>query len=401
MRGTRVMLIATPVSLPSRLGCPLRHARTSNRRSKLSARQTSTPKHRARFVPMSSKQLGTLDRGVVSDGVLHLHTPLLKSQPMSELIGKDVYIKLDALQPSGSFKLRGIGYTCQKAVHEGAKTFTSSSGGNAGLATAYAGQKLGIPTTVVVPETTPEFIRYRLRAFDAKVVVHGSQWSEANEEAIRINEKNNGKLVHPFDDADTWTGHATVVHEVLSDLKGSLGFKGEADTEEVSIGTFVTCVGGGGLLAGILQGLSEIGLEKETPVIAAETIGADSMFQSLHAGEVITLPGITSVAKSLGAASPSPVVFGMCKQKFGKGNGHLVRPTVVSDEDAIRACLKFADDHRVLVEPACGAALSVIYGRSDELIDVEGPIIVEVCGGAIVDRKMLDALAREFGIEEE
>ena len=97
-----------------------------------------------------------------------------------------MYIKLDALQPSGSFKLRGIGYTCQKAVAEGARCLISSSGGNAGLATAYAGQRLGAPTTVVVPETTPEFIRDRLRSYGATVEVHGSQWSEANERAVAL-----------------------------------------------------------------------------------------------------------------------------------------------------------------------------------------------------------------------
>jgi L-serine/L-threonine ammonia-lyase len=83
-------------------------------------------------------------------------------------------------------------------------------GGNAGLATAYAGQRLGVPTTVVVPETTPEFIRERLRSYGAAVEVHGSQWSEANERAVALCESVGGKLVHPFEDVDTWTGHATV-----------------------------------------------------------------------------------------------------------------------------------------------------------------------------------------------
>ena len=102
---------------------------------------------------------------------------------MSALLGRDVYLKLDAMQPSGSFKLRGIGYTCQKAIAEGANALVSSSGGNAGLATAYAGQRLRAPTTVVVPETTPEFIRERLRSLGAQVIVHGSQWSEAHAHA--------------------------------------------------------------------------------------------------------------------------------------------------------------------------------------------------------------------------
>jgi len=163
--------------------------------------------------------LGTMDRDVVKDGVLHVHTPLLFSRPMSDLAGRDVYIKLDAFQPSGSFKLRGIGYACQKALREGARSFTSSSGGNAGLATAYAGAALGVKTTVVVPTTTPPFIRDRLEELGARVVVHGAQWSEANEEAQRRNAEDGGKLVHPFDDADAWTGHATLVHETVADLE--------------------------------------------------------------------------------------------------------------------------------------------------------------------------------------
>jgi L-serine/L-threonine ammonia-lyase len=259
--------------------------------------------------------LGTMDRDVVADGVLHVHTPLLFSRPMSDLLGRDVYIKLDPFQPSGSFKLRGIGYTCQKALKHGARSFTSSSGGNAGLATAYAGAALGVPTTVVVPSTTPEFIRDRLAALGARVVVHGAQWSEANEEAVRRNEKDGGKLVHPFDDPDTWTGHATLVHETVADLaKATRMMTKDAvspsdDERNTKIAAIVTCVGGGGLLAGILQGLRETGLSEHTRVVAAETLGADSMTTSLEAGKVVTLPGITSVAKSLGAAAPSSTVF--------------------------------------------------------------------------------------------
>lgn len=77
-------------------------------------------------------ELGTMDRAVVRSrgGPLHVRTPLIISKPMSEVLGRDVYLKLDALQPSGSFKLRGIGYTCQKAIAEGANALVSSSGGD-------------------------------------------------------------------------------------------------------------------------------------------------------------------------------------------------------------------------------------------------------------------------------
>src|SRR6266571_5306111 len=85
---------------------------------------------------------------------LHIQTPLLISTPISAAFGHQVLLKMDALQPSGSFKMRGIGHACEVYAARGAKRFVSSSGGNAGIAVAVAGRQLGIPVTVVVPETT-------------------------------------------------------------------------------------------------------------------------------------------------------------------------------------------------------------------------------------------------------
>ena len=86
---------------------------------------------------------------------LHIHTPLIESVPLSRAAGRSIWLKLEALQPPGSFKIRGIGAACEHYAHHGAKRFVSSSGGNAGLAVAYAGRHLAIPVTVVVPGTTP------------------------------------------------------------------------------------------------------------------------------------------------------------------------------------------------------------------------------------------------------
>jgi len=104
---------------------------------------------------------------------LHIHTPLIESRPLSLAAGRNIWLKLDALQPCGSFKLRGVGHACEVHHARGARHFVSSSGGNAGLAVAYAGRKLGVPVTVVVPETTTERAKQLLHLEDAKVVVHG------------------------------------------------------------------------------------------------------------------------------------------------------------------------------------------------------------------------------------
>ncbi|ANA15325.1 pyridoxal-5'-phosphate-dependent protein beta subunit (plasmid) [Acetobacter pasteurianus NBRC 101655] len=91
---------------------------------------------------------------------LSIKTPLLESLPLEQLNGTQVWMKMEAAQPSGSFKIRGIGHACEYHYGKGARRFISSSGGNAGLAVAYAGRKLGVPVVVVVPETTSERARH-------------------------------------------------------------------------------------------------------------------------------------------------------------------------------------------------------------------------------------------------
>lgn len=136
---------------------------------------------------------------------LHIPTPLIESRPLSLAAGRNIWLKLDALQPCGSFKLRGVGHACEVHYARGARHLVSSSGGNAGLAVAYAGRKLGVPVTVVVPETTTERAKELLRLENAKVLVHGSSWQEANELALTLVGAGDA-FIHPFDDPLLWAG---------------------------------------------------------------------------------------------------------------------------------------------------------------------------------------------------
>lgn len=314
-------------------------------------------------------------RGAAHRG-MYVRTPLLRSEPLSRLLGRQVWLKLDNLQHSGSFKLRGMSLACLRAREAGAKMLVSSSGGNAGLAVAHAGRTLGMPTTVCLPTSTPAFIRGRLEAFGAKVVVEGSMWSEANAHAERVAEESGGVLMHPFDMPDAWDGHASLVHEIREDLG-----------EGVTPGMVIASVGGGGLLMGVLQGLQEAGWG-DVPVLAVETEGADALAQALRAGKLVTLPEISSVAKSLGADCVSEKVFQRCQDLEPKG---LLHSWVTSDSAAVRACQAFADDHRMLVEPACGASLAAVYERAGVLLKdpkVDN-IVVEVCGGGVITSDIL------------
>ncbi|WP_176517038.1 pyridoxal-phosphate dependent enzyme, partial [Pseudomonas ceruminis] len=175
---------------------------------------------------------------------LHIQTPLIESRPLSLAASRTVWLKLDALQPCGSFKLRGVGHACEVHHARGARHFVSSSGGNAGLAVAYAGRKLGVPVTVVVPETTTERAKELLHQEDAKVVVHGSSWQEANALAQTLIGPHDA-FIHPFDDPLLWAGHASLIDEVAA-----TGYKPDA---------VVLSVGGGGLLSGVVEGLKRNG----------------------------------------------------------------------------------------------------------------------------------------------
>jgi len=289
---------------------------------------------------------------------LHIETPLVESRPLSLIAGCPVWLKLDNLQPSGSFKLRGIGHACETYLARGARRFVSSSGGNAGLAVAYAGRVLGVPVTVVVPETTTERAKALLQMEGASVIEHGASWQEANEVAQSLLGPADAFL-HPFDDPLVWAGHSTLVDELV-----------RADVKPDAI---VLCVGGGGLLSGVVEGLRRHGWN-DIPVIAVETEGAASLHAAIKAGHTVELDRIASVATSLGAKR-------VCEQALQCAREHPVRSFVVSDCSALSACERFLADHRILVEPACGASLAVAYEDAPDLAPYRSVLIV-VCGGA-------------------
>lgn len=297
---------------------------------------------------------------------LHINTPLIESRPLSLTAEGSIWLKLEALQPCGSFKLRGVGHACEVHHARGARRFVSSSGGNAGLAVAYAGRKLGVPVTVVVPETTTERAKELLRQEDANVVVHGSSWQEANALAQTLIGAEDA-FIHPFDDPLLWAGHASLIDEVAAS-----GFKPDA---------VVLSVGGGGLLSGVVEGLTRNGWH-DVPVLAVETDGAASLHAAMQAGHTVELERIDSVATSLGAKR-------VAEQAMTCTRRHPVQSHRVSDRAALEACERFLLDHRVLVEPACGAALALAY--TPGALGSYQQVLVVVCGGATATLEQIRA----------
>lgn len=270
--------------------------------------------------------------------------------------------------------------------------FFSSSGGNAGLACVYAAKAVGRPATVVVPLSAAPATIEKLKVAGAEDVIQvGPTWKEADahlREVVMAGFESLGggrKAVYvpPFDHQLLWEGHSILVDEVRQDME----HRGVKDPPSA----LVCSVGGGGLFCGVMEGVQRQSGWQDTTVVAVETEGASSLAQSVAAGELVTLPGITSEAKSLGAVRPATHAFELASAGAKTGR---VKTAVLSDADAARGCWELADAHRLLVELACGVNIALCFNGQLEKalgrkVEQDETIVLVVCGGCLVDAEMV------------
>ncbi len=306
---------------------------------------------------------------------IYSSTPVFQSSALNARLGKQVYFKMDCYQPTRSFKLRGMAYLVQHHVAAGQRRFVASSGGNAGLSLAYACREMGAAVHVVVPESTNPRMRALIADEGATVDVHGATWQEAHGFALALAERDGAVYVPPFDDPLLWTGHATMIDECAAEM---------AEPDWV-----VAAVGGGGLLCGIMEGMERNGWVNAS-FLAAETAGAASFAQAMARGELVTIDVIDSIATSLGARRVAQAALTWSQRR--SVSSHLC-----SDAQAVAATKALADAFQVIVEPACGAALSAVFEGSPTLAAAQ-TILVIVCGGAGVDAEGFAKYLAQFGL---
>ncbi len=287
-------------------------------------------------------------------------TPLVPSDYFSRKLGANIFLKLEILNPTHSFKTRGASNAVlQLSEAQRAKGVVTASGGNHGLGLAYAAQALNLPARIYLPENTPKSKVDDFSSFQAQTILTGANWNESNQSALAAVERDGLTYIHPFDDAAVMAGQATIGLELLEALP--------------RVDALVASIGGGGLIAGITSALAA--KSPATQIYGVETIGADSMTQSFHNGRITTLPAITSIANTLGSRAPGKRHFEIMRQ--------CAQDIVaVSDAAAVAALLDILENEKLLVEPAmscCIAALTT--GRIPVTPDQN--IVVIVCGGNV------------------
>lgn len=295
-----------------------------------------------------------------------------------------IVFKNEYQQPSGSFKLRGMGHLIAVSIDKARELkmdkiqIFSSSGGNAGLAAAFASHYYNLPCTVVLPVVSKPIVIENLRKLGAEVVVFGNHWGEADahlRDDIIANLPPSVYPVycHPFDNLLLWDGHGKMIDEIVTEKQLS-------QSELTKVKGIVCSAGGGGLYNGIVTGLQRNPTLSNVPVLVVETAQAPTFSTSVKAGKVIKLDSVNTIATTL--ASPY-----ISEKSLLNYNSHATRVQVIDDLEAVKGTIDYYDHFGTLVEPACGATMCMAF-ENLKLLEYFGDlaeddiIIFIVCGGS-------------------
>jgi threonine dehydratase len=270
-------------------------------------------------------------------------TPLIAAAPTKRALGAGpVSYKLECLQVTGSFKARGaISKLGTLSDGEIAKGLVTASGGNHGLAIAYAGWLTGRPATIFVPENVSPAKAAKIKEWGAELIIIGKVWDESNRAAMAHVARSGATYVHPFADPAIMAGQGTIALELFED--------------DPDIDTLIVAIGGGGLIAGIATAAKA--LNPRIRIVGVEPIGAPTLHASLAAGHVVELAEITTIVPTMAARKTEAINFDIIRR-------HVEEVVLVSD-DEMREAAQFLWFESGLAVDLSGAAAvaALLTGR--------------------------------------
>ncbi len=285
-------------------------------------------------------------------------TPTVKSEALSERFGSNVYLKLELLQNTGAFKVRGA-FNKMLTMEPGRpyRGVVAVSAGNHAQAVAFACRALGRRALILMPEDTPENYLSETKRYGADVHLFPTM-GEAFEAAKEF-ERGGWAYIHPFDDRAVIAGQGTIGLEILADVP--------------AVTDVVVSIGGGGLSAGVATAVK--GVDPNVNIWGVETNGAHSMSAALHAGRVIELQNLTSIARTLCAPAVGHLPFDIARRL-------LSGVTVVDDSETIDEVLYLLDRAKVLAEPASACTLAAAEKLRPQFT-ASSHVVLILCGGNV------------------
>ncbi len=287
------------------------------------------------------------------------HTPLDHSHTFSERTGAEVYLKLENMQRTGAFKIRGASNRIQQLRdEERAAGVVTASAGNHAQGVALAATRAGVPSTVVMPEYAPISKIRATEGYGADVVLHGEDYDEAAARAHEIEHEEGRTYVHAFDDPEVVAGQGTIGLEIVEDCP---------DVE-----TVVVPIGGGGLISGIATAVKA---ETDARVVGVQAEGASSVVPSLAKGKRVELDRVDTIADGIATRSVGEYTFEVIRERVDE-------VVTVPDEAIASALVAVLERSKALVEGAGAVPLAAVLERAFDYDDGE-TIVVALCGGNI------------------
>jgi len=286
-------------------------------------------------------------------------SPCARSEHFSQSTANHVYLKLDNLQRTGAFKERGaLNKLLSLTAEERGRGVIAASAGNHAQGVAYHAGKLGIRAQIVMPLSTPLIKVSSTRGYGADVILHGANYDEACEEALRRSKEGSITFVHPFDDDTVIAGQGTIGLEIMQQVP---------DVEAV-----IVPIGGGGLIGGIACAVKES--NPKVQVFGVQPSRLPSMKVAVAEGKPVTINAASTIAD------------GIAVRRSGDRTLPLVQKYVddivtVEEEEIANAILLLLEREKTLAEGAGAAAIAALVNRKLSLI--EKKVAVLVCGGNI------------------
>ena len=303
-------------------------------------------------------------------------TPCVRSEILSQMLGCELFLKLENLQITGSFKERGaLNKILQLNAEQKAAGVIAASAGNHAQGVAHAARQCNIQATIVMPETTPLAKIQGTQELGANIILHGSCYDEAFEKASELQQQHGYTLVHAFDDAEIIAGQGTIGLELLQQVP--------------DMDTVVVPVGGGGLIAGIATAIKLT--KPEVRIVGVEAARMPAMKTSVAAGKVEALRFAKTIADGISVAKVGQRTLPLVSE-------NVAEIVTVEEEEIAHAIMTLLEREKTLVEGAGAVGFAAL--RHDRISDIKNRKVVVVISGGNIDMITLSKiLERGLGID--
>ena len=293
-------------------------------------------------------------------------TPVERSTSLGEMVGGEVYLKMEHLQWTGSFKTRGAYNKISRAVEEGVDEFIAASAGNHAQGVALAATRSGAESTIVMPKTAPQAKIDATRGYGGTVELVGQDFQDAMTYAQSEAEESDAEFVHAYDDPHIVAGQGTLGIEMYEDCP--------------DLDTVVVPIGGGGLISGIATALGE--LSPDTKVVGVQAEGASTVHESLDKGIPVTLDEVDTIADGIATGGISDLTLDLIE-------AHVDQVVTVSDTEIAKAILLLLERAKQVVEGAAAASVAAVLSPD---LDVRGETVMPLLCGGNLDMTMLQTV---------